>query len=95
MAKIKFESKTFHPNGCTIKHMKNRSVIVNKLSEKSDTVVIEFRRADFKDKEELNKTPMVSTVKWKARATGVTISKTAALALYSCLHDYFTRVEPI
>jgi len=80
-------------DGVKVKHVKNRTVSLFK-NKAQEGVVIEFAKADGR-KEDFEKPCAVNyIVKNKVQVTGVPISYEAALGLYACLHDYFTRVEP-
>lgn len=78
-------------NGLSLKLGKNRRVLLAKNTE--ETCIIQFYNIP-ENKEHLKTPASINKVlKNKVQLTGIQISNEAAEALFTCLHDYFSRIK--
>lgn len=81
-----------YTNGARVKHIKNRNVGVFTDPKNDDGVIIEFKMADA-PKESIDKpSALHAIIKGKVKLTGLRITHEAAVGLYECLKDYYSRV---
>lgn len=82
-----------YKDACVIKPMRNRSVMVLRKKLEPEGIIIQTKRLDITE-DEKNK-----PIHIEEKVRGITVgsfmlNNEAAMALYLCLSDYFSRILP-